>query len=193
VSGPGFPGEAGLELPPLEPLHALLARLDLAGLPHALGASGLLAANGLVRRVNDWDVTVDADLESLAAACDGLEFTSHGHSGCHADHKLGFEKERIELIARFAFFVPGGVVRIPTSVTGRWRDVPLGSPTAWAAAYALMGELEDSPRRRERADLWFGWLRGRPPEREVIDALRAQPLPAEIDQRLVSLLAVTGR
>jgi hypothetical protein len=189
----GLPGAPELDLPPIEPLHALLARLDRAGLPHALGASGLLAAHGLVQRVNDWDVTVDADIGELAAACDGLEFTRHGNSGCHADHKLGFEGARIELIARFSFFVPGGVVRIPMPVTGRWRDVPLGSPTAWAAAYALMGELEDSPRRRERADLWFGWLRHRAPERPVLEALRAQPLPAEIDARLAALFAPGGR
>jgi hypothetical protein len=188
-----LPGEAELDLPPIEPLHALLGRLERAGLPHALGASGLLAAHGLVSRVNDWDVTVDADIEDLAAVCDGLEFTRHGHSGCHADHKLGFEPERVELIARFSFFVPGGVVRIPMPVTGRWREVPLGSPTAWAVAYALMGDLEDSPRRRERASACFDWLRHRPRERGVIEALRAQPLPAGIDARLASLLADEGR
>jgi hypothetical protein len=168
-------------------LHAILARLAGAGLPHALGASGLLAAHGLVDRVKDWDVTVDADLDAIAAACEGLAFTRHGNSGCHADHKLGLDAERVELIARFAFFVPGGVVTIPTRVTGTWQGVPLGSPTAWAAAYALMGELEDSARRRGRAELLFGWLAGQPPEHEVLAELRAQPLPAGLANRLAKL------
>src|SRR5262249_32258464 len=148
--------------PPLAPLRMILARLEGAGLAHALGASGLLAAHGLLDRVNDWDVTVDADLETIAFACAGLTFSRHGNSGCHADHKLTFEAQRVELIARFAFFVPGGVVEIPTRVTGRWQGIPLGSPTAWAAAYALMGELEDAPRRRERAAPLFSRLASRP-------------------------------
>ncbi len=178
---------ASPELPPLEPLRAILARLRSRGLPHALGASGLLAALGLVDRVNDWDVTVEAPIATLEEACAGLEFERSGHGGGHADHKLGFARERVELIAEFAFFVPGGVVRIPTVVTRAWRDLPVGSPTAWAAAYALMGELEDSPRRRERAGLLFGWLAGAPAEPEVKRALLAQPLPEGIARRLRAL------
>jgi len=168
-------------------LLALLARLRQHRLPHALGASGLLAALGLVDRVNDWDVTVEAPIEALEAACAGLEFTRHGNSGCHADHKLGFAKERIELIADFAFFVPGGVVRIPTLVTGSWRGIPVGSPTAWAVAYALMGELEGSLRRRERAEALFGWLAGSRGEPEARARLGAQPLPDGLARRLESL------
>lgn len=179
---------AAIDHPPLAPLHVLLERLSAAGIPHALGGSGLLAALGLVERVNDWDVTVDADVDALAAACAGLEFTRFGNNGCHADHKLGFDRERVELIARFAFFALDGVVRVPTRMTGHWRDVPLGSPTAWAAAYALMGELEDSDRRRARADLCFAWLANRPPEREVIAELLTQPLPSTVRVRVEALL-----
>jgi hypothetical protein len=184
-------GEALLEHPPWEPLHAVAVHLDRAGLSFALGASGLLAAHGLVSRVNDWDLTVEADLDAIAEACAGFEFTRHGNTGCHADHKLGLEHERVELIARFAFFVPGGVVRIPTRVTGSWRGIPLGSPLAWAAAYALMGELEDSPRRRERAELLFEWLPSRPPETVVIAELLAQPLPRGLAARIRALAPVT--
>ena len=79
-----------VEHPPLAPLRGILARLERAGLAHALGASGLLAALGLVERVNDWDVTVDAPIDDLAAVFEGRSFTRHGNSGCHADHKLGF-------------------------------------------------------------------------------------------------------
>jgi len=176
-----------IDHPPREPLLALLARLRERHLPHALGASGLLAALGLIDRVNDWDVTVDAPIDALEAACAGLDFTRHGNSGCHADHKLGFAVERIELIADFAFFVPGGVVRIPTAVTGLWQGVPVGSPTAWAAAYALMGALEDSPRRRDRAEALFAWLAKAPAEPAVRARLEAQPLPSDLARRLESL------
>lgn len=173
--------------PPLAPLLARLELLERAGLPHALGASGLLASLGLVNEVNDWDVTVDADVDTLAAACAGLAFTRHGHSGCHADHKLTLEEGRIELIARFAFFVPEGIVRIPTIVARHWRGVPVGSPSAWAVAYALMGELEDSPRRRERAGLLFDWLERNGADAAGVRALLDEPLPPAIRARLAAL------
>jgi hypothetical protein len=184
---PVRPEREGVTTPPLAPLHELLARLEAAGLRHALGASGLLAALGLVDRVNDWDVTVAASMETLERACAGLAGERFGNDGVHADHKLTFHAERVELIADFAFFTPGGVVRIPVETTATWRGVPVGSPTAWAAAYALMGELEDSPRRRERADLLFAWLGGRAPESAVLDALLAQPLTDSIAARLRAL------
>lgn len=186
-----------LEAPPLPPLQQLLARLDRAGLAYALGASGLLAALGLVTKVNDWDVQVDASIDALERAAAGLVYAQFGNDRVHADHKLSFDAERVELIAHFAFFAPGtrgggrgsGVVTIPFAVTGTWQGLPLASPTAWAAAYALMGELEDSARRRERADLLFGWLRNRAPERAVIDALLVQPLPETLATRLRTLAA----
>ena len=181
----------GIEHPPLAPLERLLERLRAHGLAHALGGSGLLAALGLVDRVRDWDVTVAASIESLEAACAGLDYARFGSDGCHADHKLTFERESVELIADFAFAVDGGVVKIPTVVTGQWRGLPLGSPTAWATAYALMGELEDSARRRERAEMLFEWLRDQPPERDVIEALLAQPLPESLAARLRALIRPT--
>ncbi len=176
--------QPAIDAPPLAPLRTLLSRLAAAGLPHALGASGLLAALGLVTQVNDWDVQVDAGIAELERACAGLAFERFGNDRVHADHKLTFAAERVELIAGFAFFAPGGVVRIPFATSGARQGIPLASPTAWAAAYALMGELEDSARRRERAERLFAWLAGREPERDVIAALLAQPLPVDLAARL---------
>ncbi len=178
-----------IDHPPLAPLQVLTARLDARAIPHALGASGLLAALGLICVANDWDITVAAPIEVLTDACAGLGFTLFGNSGCHADHKLTFAPERIELIADFAFFVPQHVVRIPTVVTGTWQGIPVGSPTAWAAAYWLMGELEDSPRRRARAELLFDWLAHGPAEPAVRDALLAQALPDGLARRVRALSA----
>lgn len=173
--------------PPLAPLHLALARLEAAGIPHALGASGLCASLGLVPVVNDWDVTVEADLDTLAEIFAGQPHERFGNSGCHADHKLNLEAGGIELIARFAFFVDGGIVRIPTRVTGRWQGVPVGAPEGWAVAYALMGELEDSARRRERAELLFAHLVRHGADGEVVRLLLAEPLPAALAARLEAL------
>jgi len=178
---------APVATPPLAPLLAALARLESARIPHALGASGLCAALGLVDRVNDWDVTCEADLATLEALFADQPTASFGNSGCHADHKLNLEGGGIELIARFAFFVPGGIVRIPTIVTAAWRGVPVGSPEGWAVAYALMGELEDSERRRARAELVFGHLASHGADGATVDALLAQPLTPSIAARLAAL------
>jgi len=176
--------------PPLEPLRAALAKLAAAGVPHALGASGLCAALGLVDRVNDWDVTCDSDLATLERVFAGEPTVSFGNSGCHADHKLNLRGGEIELIARFAFFVPGGVVRIPTFVTRTWNGVPVGSPEAWAVAYALMGVLDDEAhreRRSARADALFGWLDTHGADPLAVRTLLAEPLPAAIADRLAAL------
>jgi hypothetical protein len=181
---------APLALPPIEPLRACLARLEAAGVPHALGGSGLLAALGLVDHVNDWDVNCDADLDTLASLFAGQPHERFGNSGCHADHKLNLEHNGIELIARFAFFVDGGVVRIPTKVTRRWRELPVGSPEGWAVAYALMGELEEGSKqgqRVHRAELLFTHIGAHGADAEAIAFLLAQPLPAPIAGRLAAL------
>ena len=176
--------------PPLEPLRAALAKLSSAGIPHALGASGLCAALGLVDRVNDWDVTCDADLATLEALFADEPGESFGNSGCHADHKRNLRGGEIELIASFAFFAGDGIVHIPTRVTRHWSGVPVGSPEAWAVAYALMGALDDEAhreRRNARAELLFGWLAEHGTDAEAVRALLAEPLPEGLAKRLSAL------
>jgi hypothetical protein len=176
--------------PPLEPLRAALAKLSSAGIPHALGASGLCAALGLVDRVNDWDVTCDADLATLEALFADEPGESFGNSGCHADHKRNLRGGEIELIARFAFFVGDGVVHIPTRVTRHWNGVPVGSPESWAVAYALMGSLDDEAhreRRSARAELLFAWLAQHGADPVAVQALLAEPLPEWLARRLSAL------
>lgn len=176
--------------PPLEPLRSTLARLAAAGVPHALGASGLCAALGLVDVVRDWDVTCDADLATLERFFAGEPQARFGNSGCHADHKLNLRGGEIELIARFAFFVPRGVVRIPTIVTRTWNGVPVGSPESWAVAYALMGEYDDAEhreRRRSRSEALFGWLAEHGADPLAVRTLQAEPLPAVLAARLAAL------
>ncbi len=183
---PGRDGD-GARTPPLEGLLGLVARLDRAGIAWAVGGSALLASLGLVHEVNDWDVQVDADPEPLQGLFADVPHTFHGHGGCHADWKLAFSDERVELIARFALFSPGGVVRIPFRVAGRWRGLPTASPEAWAAAYWLMGEYDDvalRARRASRASALLGWLARHGADPAVVEELLREPLPILIRDAL---------
>jgi hypothetical protein len=163
-------------------LLEILGRLEAAGLPCALGGSGLLAALGLATEAHDWDLTTDAPLERLLPIARGLTHRTAGASGNHADAKLMFPDLAIEIIARFAFRVPGGVVRIPTVVTGHWRGVPLGSLEAWAVAYDLL----DRPAKRDRL---LSHLRARGHDPATLRRLLAEPLPAGLAARLAGLRA----
>lgn len=169
-----------LTTPPIEPLLVLVARLEAEGIRCALGGSGLLAALGLTETAHDWDLTTDATLEQLVPLAGGWPFETAGSSGVHADAKLMFPAQSIEIIARFAFHGPRGVIRIPTLVTNRWRGVPLGSPEAWLAAYHLL----ERPAKR---DLLLGHLRARGHDGTVVERLLAEPLPAELAGMLTSL------
>jgi hypothetical protein len=166
--------------------------LERAGLPVALGGSGLLAALGLTDRVRDWDLTTDAPAEAVTAALSGetsalpgtlpgaLPGTLSGHDVLHADHKLAFADGELEIILGFAFFTPAGVVRIPTRVHERRDGLPLASPEGWAVAYHLLG-------REEKSRLLFQYLASRGAEPRVRAELLAQPLAPGIAARLAAL------
>jgi len=179
-----------LTLPPMEPLRRLTARLDAAAMPWAVGASALLASLGLVDEVNDWDVQLETSPDELRAVFAGEDFTFHGHGGCHADWKLAFAAARTELIAQFAFFVPGGIVKIPLHMSGSWNGLPMAGIEAWACAYSLMGELDEPvlrERRARRADLLFEHLGRSGAVSAHIEELLEQPLPPRLAARLVGL------
>ena len=183
----------GVKLPSIEKLRGLTAQLDQSGIAWAVGASGLLASLGLVDTVNDWDVQVDADPEKLQWLFAGVPHSFHGHGGCHADWKLAFEAERTELIPRFAFYAPAGVVSVPLRVSRQWRGLPIASPEGWACAYWLMGRF-DAPslraRRAERAELLFAWLATQGGDATRIDELLEQPLPEPLAEQLRALRRV---
>jgi hypothetical protein len=66
----------------------------------------------------------------------------------------------------------------------------VGSPTAWAVAYALLARVDDEakrPRRAERAEALFAWIAARPTEAQVVARLLEQPLPADLASRLRAL------
>jgi hypothetical protein len=166
--------------PPLGPLLEVVGVLGRAGLPCYLGGSGLLASLGLADRVNDWDVTTDASIDQVAAALGGRAFDLAGPSGVHADDKAMLAAERIEVIARFAFAVEGGVVRIPNGISATWRGVPVGSPEGWAVAYALLG-------RAPKSELLLRHLEGAGADDATCRRLLAQPLPPTLAARVAAL------
>jgi hypothetical protein len=178
--------------PPFEPLVALTAALERAGVRCVLGGSGLLAALGCVDRVNDWDLQTDASEDAVRAALEGRGAAYKGGDTLHADSKFTLAAERAEVICRFAFFAPLGVIRLPALAAGAWRGVPLASPEVWAVAYALLGAGERSELRRERAEMLFTHLTRHGADARAVRALLAQPLPPPLAARLAALPAHEG-
>lgn len=172
-------------LPPFPPLAEASRRLAAAGIAHALGASGLLFAHGLSDHARDWDVTVEADRAEVEPLVRDLVPRFVGSSGVHADSKLVLAGGVVELILRFAFVVPGGIVRVPTIVDGTWRGIPLGALEAWAAAYTLLG-------REEKAERVFARLAERGAHPTALDAVLRQPLPEALAARLRALPPAAG-
>ncbi len=166
--------------PPSRPLLEAVRRLEGAGLVVALGGSGLLGALGLSTEARDWDLTTDSALEEVAAKLEGRELERLGPSGIHADHKLRLAGGAVEIICGFAIRSGESVVRIPTVVSARAERVPLGSPEAWAAAYALLG-------REEKSERLMRWLAARGADAGMIARLCAEPLPAPLAARLRAL------
>lgn len=168
-------------MPSWPALVACMARLEGAGVSVALGGSGLMAALGLADTIGDWDLTTDAPYPRVVAALAGEPLTEHGEDALHADRKLVLEGGAIEVIVGFAYHVPGGVVRIPTLVSGHLEGIPLGSPECWAVAYALLG-------RPRKSEALFDHLATRGADPSPVRRLLDQPLPASVAARLAALL-----
>jgi hypothetical protein len=166
--------------PPLEPLQDVVVALGAAGVPCALGGSGLLAALGLKTQVHDWDVTTDAPLDTVRAVLARFEPEHVGPNGIHADDKLVLPAQSTECIVRFSLRSEVGIVRLPTRVCGWWNGVPLGSPETWLVAYALMNRPEKSRRL-------LAYLQSSGTDSEALEAMLAQPLPAELALTLSGL------
>jgi hypothetical protein len=166
---------------------ALVAALERAGVGCVLGGSGLLMALGLVDEVHDWDLQTDASDDEVRAALAGYETTHHGNDALHADSKVVVPAAHAEVICRFAFFAPAGVVRLPALASGAWRGVPLASPEVWAVAYALLAAGEGSARRLERSERLFSRLSAHGADSAAVRALVAEPLPPPLAARLAAL------
>ena len=171
--------------PSPDPLLDAVRRLEGAGLVVALGGSGLLGALGLGSEAHDWDLTTDATPDEVVSRLAGIEIERVGTSGIHADHKVRIAGGAVEIICGFAIRSGDGVVRIPTVVTDRAEGVPLGSPEAWAVAYALLG-------REEKSERLLKWLAERGADAAVLERLLKEPLPPALAGRLAALPAATS-
>jgi hypothetical protein len=166
--------------PPVAPLQDLVRAFERAGVMVALGGSGLLVALDLADTAHDWDLTTDASIETLAPLVGDYATERAGASGIHSDRKLVFRDLRIEVISEFAMRSGDSVVRLPTFVTGRWLEVPIGSPEVWAVAYSLLG-------RGAKANLLFGWLEASGADGRALERMLAEPLPGALRERLSAL------
>lgn len=167
-------------VPPLGPLVEVAGELEREGIACALGGSGLLAALGLWDTVHDWDLTTDAPLDRVSRTLARFSPVPHGASGVHADAKLVIGGGAVEVIVGFAMHGPGGVVRLPTIAGARWNGVALGSPEAWAVAYALLG-------RAPKARLLFEALERNGADPVALARLLSEPLPDDLRARLAAL------
>lgn len=144
-------------MPPLDVVLRTVGALQEHGIVVALGGSGLLAAFGLVDQVRDWDLSTDAERDSVAAALSsaGIDHVQaaagDGHYATQARFRIEGDDHEVDLLIGFALRSGGSRIAIPTRVTGYWRGLPLGDPAQWALAYRLMG-------RDERATPLQTWL-----------------------------------
>lgn len=173
--------------PPFEHLMSAGDRLTAAGHEWGLGGSGLLYALGLAEHVGDWDLQTDASAEACEAVFTDRPYQRFDANGCHADHKLTLPDWDAEIIIRFAFATPRGVVRVPARVSGVWQGVPLASPEGWAVAYWLLGELDGEPARTTKAQTLLAHLARHGADRVRLAELLDQPLPETLAELLRAL------
>lgn len=169
--------------PPMEPLRQVLHRLKAAGIEAAVGGSGLLFPHGLVDRVNDWDLTTDAEPHAVRAALAGLTYLDRtGGSGYVTRARLVVQMggEEIDLICQGGVETEVGVTRFPTFIAGEYQGIPLGSMEVWAAFYWLIG-------RRPKAELALGWLERNGAHPARLQRVLQEPLPSELRGRLEAL------
>jgi len=167
--------------PPLASLREVHERLARAGIEHALGASALLHAHGLIDHVGDWDINTDATHDVLDPLFEDLDPVHFGSSGIHADSKMQMFDRQVELIVRMAILADGRIVRIPTLPRSTWNGVPVGSLEAWAVSYTLLG-------RTEKADRIFEHLQRNGANPKDVERMLREPLPKDLAARLSGLL-----
>ncbi len=177
--------------PPLPPVRAVVRALQAARLTPTLGGSGLLYAHGLVERVRDWDLLVDAEVAVVTSALAraGLSWADAAdRTGPYATagrFLIDVEDVDIDLMAAFAIR-PGGAareeppVRIPSLPSGIWNGLPLGSLEAWLVAYRLMDRPVKPDRIREH-------LARTGAGRDRLERMLAEPLPQPIRLELEGL------
>src|SRR5690606_12964184 len=95
--------------------------------------------------VHDWDITTDANRESVEPLISDLEYKIIEPNDVYASSylfRININGSSVDLIGSFAIHTKQGIYRVPTIVSAEWEGVPVGSPGAWAKAYELIGREE---------------------------------------------------
>lgn len=151
--------------PPLEPVSSIVAALEARGMRVAIGGSAVLAAHGLVDRVGDWDVTIDADpdavAETLAELGLDVEDATSGEPPFATGRRLVVTApdHTIDVLVGFALREAGERIPIPVRVGSRWLGLPIAHAEDWERAYRLLGRAERAEslaRRSADASDWMG-------------------------------------
>jgi len=146
-----------LRTPPLSVVAAVVDAIQAQGAVAAVGSSGLPAALGPVGRVRDWDVTTDAETETVEAA---LRATGppvapapagEGSYATRARFVVPCADHDVDVLVGFALRDNrGGVVPLPARVTRTWSGLPIADPDVWLRAHRLL-------QRHDRVDLLQHW------------------------------------
>jgi hypothetical protein len=144
-------------IPSTDVVRQIIDAIEHAGLPAAIGGSGLLAALGLVDDVRDWDVTTEGDADVVDAALrtcgypvtlappDDPRYLTKVHYLVDAgDHE-------VDVMVDFAVVAPDGTEAFATRITRIWRGLPIGDPETWARAYRAI----DRPARAAALEEWL--------------------------------------
>lgn len=134
--------------PPLDVVLRIVAELEARGLPVAVGGSAVLAAQGLIDRVRDWDVTCEGEPEQVAALLDGLGLTWSAPASAgrpfatRARYVVDAGDHEIDVLVGFAGWAGDRVEAFPVRPVSSWLGLPIADPRVWARAYRLIDRPE---------------------------------------------------
>ena len=137
--------------PPLEAVKKVQGTLSRAGIPTAVGGSGLLVSLGLIDRAHDWDLVTDGEPEEVRSVIEGLglAYRTKGPMGVYrsaAVFTIDAGDHEIKVLVQFCLASAGRAVSIPARRGHTWNGLVMARPQEWATAYRLMG-------RTQRAEL----------------------------------------
>lgn len=144
----------------------VVGRLRRAGVPCALGGSGLLWAWGLSAQVGDLDLMVPASHETATLAALDATDVAVDRAGTDLWATAWFatvtlDSVAVDLLGGLALRHPGGVAVLPADPVGSVQvagvDVPLADPAGWWVLYRAYKPAKATlletivPRQRRRA------------------------------------------
>lgn len=131
--------------PSTDDVRRIVAALDAAGLPVAVGGSAILAAHGLIDTVRDWDVITHGEAAVVEAALERADVRWRHMPGAEPPYAterryvVSTADHEIDVLVGFAVWDGDRVVTVPVRSTRTWLGLPIADPDAWVTAYRCMG------------------------------------------------------